>query len=91
MEVKVAGQSDNLLKLEIEEGNHEVLNALVNKLLGDSDVTFAAYKREHPLFNKYSLVLRTGKKNAKTVFNTAVKDLSADINTFKKELLAKIK
>ncbi len=91
MDVKIAGQSDNMLRLEIEGGNHEILHLLVSKLLKDSDVSFAAYKKEHELFNKYSLVLRTKKRKAKLVFDQAAKELGIELEDFKKELVSKVK
>lgn len=91
MNIKVAGQSTNLLRLEVEEGNHEVLHLLVDKLLQDKDVSFAAYDKEHQLFEKYSLVIKTRKKDVKTVLNNAIKELTGEIDLFKKDLVSKIK
>jgi DNA-directed RNA polymerase subunit L len=91
MNTKILGQSSNLLKLEVTGGNSEVLHLIVQGLLKDKGVTFAAYRQDHHLFDVYTLIIRTEKKKPKTVLNKTIKDLSADLDSFKKQLLKVVK
>jgi DNA-directed RNA polymerase subunit L len=80
-----------MIKLEVSGGNHETLHALVQELLKDKDVTFAAYRQEHQLFDTYTLMVRTAGKSPKTILNRAVMNLSAKLDAFKKQLLKVVK
>ncbi|MBR9679176.1 MAG: hypothetical protein GON13_02830 [Nanoarchaeota archaeon] len=91
MNTKVLGKSTKMLRLSVTEGNHEVLNLLVKELLKDSDVTFTAYKKEHELFENYTLIIRTKTKDPTTIMNKALKNLSLTVETLRKQLVSIVK
>ena len=91
MNTKVLGKSTKMLRLSVTEGSHEVLNLLVKELLKDKDVTFAAYKREHELFENYTLLIRTKTKNPTTIMNKALKNLSLTVEALRKQLVSIVK
>ena len=86
MNTKILGQSKNTLRLEVSDGNHEVLHLLVQELLKDKDVAFAAYRKDHQLFETYTLLIKTNKKDAKTLLNKTIMKLCRDVTAFKKDL-----
>jgi len=85
MEIKVLESSKDELKLEAESLTIvEILRVYLNK---DSDVTFAAWRRDHPTENPVLLVKTKGKTAKKAVsdaVNAIVKDLDKIESDFKK-------
>lgn len=50
---------ENRLDLKVKGEDHALLNVLVEELNKDPKVVFAAYKRDHPLADLYSLTVIT--------------------------------
>ena len=76
MEIKVLNSSKDEVELEMDNLTvAEILRVYLNK---DSDVTFAAWKREHPTKNPI-LVVRTKGKTAKKAVDDAVKLITKEL------------
>lgn len=89
MKVKVLKESDNELKIEIEEVSHTLLNILQKTLLEDSRIEVAGYHIPHPLIDKGILYVHTKEQqNPKTLIieaNKKILKLSKDLQkSFKK-------
>jgi DNA-directed RNA polymerase subunit L len=85
MEINILKNAKDELEVELDSLTiAEILRVYLNK---DSDVTFAAWKREHPT-KKPILLVKTKGKNAKKAVDEAVsaitKDLDSIENDFKK-------
>ncbi len=85
MEINILTSTKNELEAEIDSLTLvEILRVYLNK---DSDVNFAAWRREHPT-QKPILLVKTKGKTAKKAVNDAVfaitKDLDKLENDFKK-------
>ena len=77
MEVKVLKSEKNEIEVELENLTiAEILRVYLNK---DSDVSFAAWRREHPTKNPVLLVKTKG-KTAKKVIADAVKAVEKDLD-----------
>lgn len=77
MVVKVLSLSKEEMEMEVENLTiAEILRVYLNK---DDDVTFAAWKREHPTKNPILLVKTKG-KNLKKIVEDAVKQLEKDLD-----------
>lgn len=77
MEVNVLKSAKD--EVEVEFGNltiAEILRVYLNK---DSDVTFAAWRREHPT-KKPKLLVKTKGKSAKKAISDAVKAVEKDLD-----------
>ncbi|MEM1508529.1 MAG: DNA-directed RNA polymerase subunit L [Thermofilaceae archaeon] len=59
LEITVVRNEENRLDLKVKGEDHALLNVLVEKLNEDPKVVFAAYKRDHPLADSYSLTVIT--------------------------------
>ncbi len=77
MEINVLKSSKEEIELEIENLTiAEILRVYLNK---DSDVTFAAWKREHPT-KRPVLLVKTKGKTAKKAIDDAVSAITKDLN-----------
>jgi len=77
MEVNVLKSAKD--EIEVELGNitiAEILRVYLNK---NSDVSFAAWRREHPT-KKPKLLVKTKGKSAKKVIADAVKSIEKDLD-----------
>ncbi|MCS7104148.1 MAG: hypothetical protein NZ954_01095 [Thermofilaceae archaeon] len=59
LELIVVRDEINKLTLRIKGEDHTLLNLLVEELNKDANVTFAAYRLEHPLTGEYTLTIFT--------------------------------
>lgn len=76
MDVKVLEKAKNEIKVEFSDPTFsEILRIYLNK---DSDVTFAAWKKEHQTMNPMLLV-KTKSKDAKSVLESAIKAVLDDL------------
>ena len=77
MELKILNDSKEEIEVEIENPTLvEILRVYLNK---DSSVTFAAWKREHPIKTPVLLVKTKG-KTAKKAVNDAVNAITKDLD-----------
>lgn len=85
MELKFLKTEKNEVEVEFTDMTLiEILRTYLNK---DSDVTFAAWKREHHTVNPV-LKVKTKSKDAKTVLKDAVKAIVADLDSALKDFKA---
>ena len=85
MELKVLKQDKGSIKVEIDSLTLvEILRVYLNK---DSNVTFAAWKREHPTKRP---VLSVNAKNPKKAIKDAVSAITKDLGSVEKDF-AKLK
>ena len=76
MEINILESSKNEIKIEVESLTMvEILRDYLNK---DTSVTFAAWKREHPI-KKPVLLVKTKGKTAKKAINDAVSNITKDL------------
>ncbi|MBT4870746.1 MAG: DNA-directed RNA polymerase subunit L [Candidatus Diapherotrites archaeon] len=83
MKLEIIKDEKSELEFVVEGERHTVPNLLREKLSGNNDVEFVAYKLEHPLDQRAVFVLKT-KGSAKKVLEDTVKDIQKDIDEFKK-------
>jgi DNA-directed RNA polymerase subunit L len=82
MEIKVLKVEKNEMEFEIESLTlAEILRVYLNK---DSNVTFAAWKREHHTMNPVVKV-KTSSKAPKAIVDVAVKKIISDLEGIEKE------
>ncbi|MBR9702057.1 hypothetical protein GOV13_03985 [Candidatus Pacearchaeota archaeon] len=84
MDLKILNSSKD--EIEVELGSltiAEILRVYLNK---DSDVIFAAWKREHPT-QKPILKVKTKGKTAKKAINDAVSSITKDLDKFEKDFI----
>ena len=85
MEIEILKSSKDEIEVRLENVTlAEVLRVYLNK---DSNVTFAAWKREHPS-EKPILGLKTKGKTAKKAVNDAVFAITKDLDKAEKEFKA---
>ena len=82
MELKILKNEKSEIELELENLTlAEILRVYLNK---DSDVIFAAWKREHPT-KKPILSVKTKGKTAKKAIDDAVSDIVKDLDKVESE------
>ena len=80
MEVKILREDKEDLEVEIDNLTvAEILRVYLNK---DSNVSFAAWKRDHPTKNP---VLKIQSKNAKKALKDAVSAITKDLDKVEKD------
>ncbi len=82
MDIKIIKSERNELKAEL--GNLTVAEILRNYLQKDNDVSFAAWKREHPS-KAPILLVKTKTKSAKKAIADAVAKIEKDTRKFVSE------
>lgn len=83
MDIKIIGRrTKNKWKIMIED-EETILNPIKKKLINDKTITFAGYKKEHPLLNKIKLVIKG--KDVKKSFKKALNDYKSDLEFLRKE------
>ena len=83
MKLEIIKNEKSELEFIVEGERHTIPNLLREKLTGNSDVEFVAYRLDHPLDQKAVFVLKT-KGSAKKVLEDTIKELQKDIDEFKK-------
>jgi len=75
MEIQILEYSPTVLKFKVDGETHTLFNTLRMELLNDEDVTFAAYKVEHPLVDRIIFVVRTKEGDPLEAIRRAVERL----------------
>lgn len=91
MELKTIKKTGKELELEVTGENETMLNPIIQVLLENEDVDYAAYMADHPESNKRRLYLRVKKGNPKEILEKAVKQLEAEMKSFGKNFGGKSK
>lgn len=90
MELKVANREKNYLELEILGEEHSFPNALVEILLKEKDVEFAAVEVDHPQLLVPRLIVRTKGKDPFELLKKAAQELAKEAKAFTKEIEEKM-
>ncbi|MDD5417949.1 MAG: DNA-directed RNA polymerase subunit L [Candidatus Nanoarchaeia archaeon] len=91
MKIEVVDKSKSEIELVFSEvDHHSVGNLLKDELLKSNNVTFAAYKRDHPLEDKSHLFVRA-KSAPEAAVKNATKRISDDLAEFKKSFANALK
>lgn len=92
MKKKIINKKKNSIKLEISEADHDVLHLLESQLNKDKKVLIATYRKEHPLFNKYTFLLKVKEgEDPEKIFNKAIDETIKIIKKTTKEITSQIK
>lgn len=82
MEINILKNEKDMMEVELESLTiSEILRVYLNK---DSDVIFAAWKREHPT-KKPILLVKTKGKTAKKALDEAVSAITKDLENIEAE------
>ncbi len=84
LEIKIIEYGPNILRFKVDGETHTLFNALRIELLNDKDVEFAAYKVEHPLFDRIEFVVRTKTIDPLEVVKKAINRIRRRFTTIKK-------
>ena len=77
--------------IELTDVKETLVHPLVDKLLADNDVLFAAYKIGHPQLDRPKLTVKTKRIKPETAVKKAADDLSDEIKLLKKEFEKAVK
>ena len=83
MEIKILSQAKD--EIEVEVASLTVVELLRVYLNENSDVTFAAWKRDHPSRNP---ILKVKAKDAKKAINSAIESVISDLDKVSSEFKA---
>lgn len=85
MRIKILKETENELKLEIEEVGHTLCNLLQKELLKNEKVDIAGYDVPHPLTSKAIIFVRTKEKaKPRKILEEAVKQIQKQNKEFRK-------
>ncbi|MDH7517673.1 MAG: DNA-directed RNA polymerase subunit L [Candidatus Thermoplasmatota archaeon] len=82
MDLKTLRKTTKELELEVIGENETILNPIVQVLLQNEDVDYAAYMTDHPESNKRTLYIRVKKGSPEDILKKAVKQLEDEVKTF---------
>ena len=91
MELKTIKKTTKELELEITGETETILNPIIEVLLENEDVDYAAYFTEHPESNKRRLYIRVKKGAPEDYLKKAVKQLEEEVKDFSKNFESKSK
>lgn len=86
MEINVVKNEKEYLELELKGEEAGIANALVEALLEDKSVEFAAYRLDHPQAASPVLMVRTTDGSAMSALKSAIKKLKKQATEFKDAL-----
>ena len=86
MEIAVLKSDKESIEIELKGEDAGIANALVEILLEDPDVEFAAYKLDHPQVGSPVLVVRVKDGSPLSAVKAAVKKLKKQAGEFKDAL-----
>ena len=91
MDLKIIKKTSKELELEVIGENETILNPIVQVLLQNNDVEYAAYMAENPESLKRRLYIRVKKGEPEDILKKAVKQLDDEVKTFSKNVEDKTK
>ncbi|MEW6529047.1 MAG: RpoL/Rpb11 RNA polymerase subunit family protein [Candidatus Micrarchaeota archaeon] len=86
MEIKILNCEKTALELELYGCDSAIQELITNKLSQNDAVEFVSYKIDHPLTERYKMIVKTKNKDAIDVTTAAINELRNDIIEFKKAL-----
>lgn len=90
LEISIIEYGPNVLRFKVDGETHTLFNALRIELLNDKEVEFAAYKIEHPLFDRIEVVVRTKTIDPLEAIRKAINRIRRKLSTTRKSLLKAI-
>lgn len=84
MELEVIRHEKNLLEFWLRGERHTYPEWLKTTLLGNEEVTFAAYSLPHPTDPDAKFLVRTKSKDVKKVLLEAVESMEEELSEFEK-------
>lgn len=84
MKIEIIEYKPTVLKFKVEGETHTIFNLLKSELLHDDDVAFAAYKVEHPLFDRIIFIIRTKEKDPLEIIRRVINRVRRKISTIRK-------
>ena len=85
MELNLISKDKKSVVIEFTEVKETLVHPLVDRLLADDDVIFAAYKTGHPQLDRPKLTVKTQKVKPETAVKKAADGLSNEVKSLKKE------
>lgn len=83
MEVRILVNEKNTLELELGGIDSSLAQLIAEKLSADKDVTFAAYKVEHPLVSSPKLIVKTKKEDAAKLVLEKLEEIKKQVADFR--------
>lgn len=83
MEIKVLSEEKDFIELEIKDETHTFCNVLRDELTRHDEVSFSAYKIEHPLVSQPVLIVKTKEGKPRKALEKAVSSLKAEIKSIR--------
>jgi DNA-directed RNA polymerase subunit L len=91
MELNLISKDKKSVIIEFTDVKETLVHPLVDRLLSDKDVLFAAYKTGHPQLDRPKLTVRTQRVNPETAVKKAADSLSDEVISLKKEFEKAVK
>lgn len=91
MELNLISKDKKSVVIEFTEVKETLVHPLVDRLLADNDVIFAAYKTGHPQLDKPKLTVKTQKVKPETAVKKAADSLSDEVKLLKNEFEKAVK
>lgn len=91
MELKTIKKTGKELEIEVTGENETILNPVIQVLLENEDVDYAAYMADHPESNKRRLYIRVIKGKPEEILKKAIKQLEDEMSSFGKNFGGKTK
>ncbi|UCE74471.1 MAG: hypothetical protein JSV56_01855 [Methanomassiliicoccales archaeon] len=85
MELNLISKEKKSVVIEFTDVKETLVHPLVDRLLSDKDVLFAAYKTGHPQLDRPKLTVKTQRVNPETAVKKAADGLADEIKALKKE------
>jgi DNA-directed RNA polymerase subunit L len=91
MELNLITKDKKSVVIEFTDVKETLVHPLVDRLLSDKDVLFAAYKTGHPQLDRPKLTVKTQRVNPETAVKKAADSLSEEVISLKKEFEKAVK
>jgi DNA-directed RNA polymerase subunit L len=91
MELNLISKDKKAVVIEFTDVKETLVHPLIDKLLSDKDVIFAAYKTGHPQLDRPKLTVRTQRVKPETAVKNAADSLSDEVVLLKKEFEKAVK
>jgi DNA-directed RNA polymerase subunit L len=91
MELNLISKDKKSVIIEFTDVKETLVHPLVDRLLSDKDVLFAAYKTGHPQLDRPKLTVKTQRVNPETAVKKAADSLSEEVISLKKEFEKAVK
>jgi len=85
MDVSLIKKDKSELELEFKGVDQGLLSAIVSHLVNKKTVSFASYKRMHPLLPEMRLIVKTNRGDPKKVLSEVIAELDKEAELLKKE------